>query len=163
MTDDTYLITADEIAAMPGLEKTHFLNQNAQRVNKSLGDVTGLTGIGFHIIEVEPGFETTEHHVHYYEEECVYVLAGTATSLIGGEEAQIGPGDFIGYRKGGLAHSIKNTGTETFRCIVVGQRLDHDVADYTHQDKRIFRNAGLPWSLVDHTDITVLGGTAGKK
>ena len=35
MTDDTYLITADEIAAMPGLEKTHFLNQNAQRVNKS--------------------------------------------------------------------------------------------------------------------------------
>ena len=101
--------------------------------------------------------------MHYYEDECIYVLAGTATSLIGDEEAQIGPGDFIGYRKGGLAHSIKNTGTETFRCIVVGQRLDHDVADYTHQDKRIFRNVGLTWNLVDHPHITEVGGNAGKK
>mmetsp|Transcript_24127 Transcript_24127/g.44841 ORF Transcript_24127/g.44841 Transcript_24127/m.44841 type:complete len:164 (+) Transcript_24127:4041-4532(+) len=163
MTDNTYLIKADAIAAMPGLQKTHFLNENAQRLNKSLGDATGLTGIGFHIIEVAPGFETTEHHVHHFEDECVYVLSGTATSYLGEEEAQIGPGDFIGYRKGGLAHSIKNTGTETFRCIVVGQRLAHDVGDYTRQGKRIYRNAGLPWNLVDHSDITDVGGTAGKK
>ncbi len=70
------------------------------------GDLTGLTGLGFHIIEVEPGRDTTEYHVHYHEDECVYVLSGTATAYIGGEEYQISEGDFVGYRAGGEAHGI---------------------------------------------------------
>jgi uncharacterized cupin superfamily protein len=153
MSAEKYLITAEEIAAMPGLAKTHFLNSNARRINKSLGDETGLTGIGFHIIEVEPGCDTTEYHVHYYEDECIYVLEGAATARIGAETVAIKAGDFIGYRKGGLAHSITNTGAATFRCIVVGERLTHDVADYPDQKKRIYRNAGMKWNLVDLDDI----------
>lgn len=50
MSDDTYLIPARAIKDMEGLQKTHFLNDNAIRINKSLGDLTGLTGFGFHII-----------------------------------------------------------------------------------------------------------------
>lgn len=160
MGDDVYLVKADEIAAMEGLSKSHFLNDNAQRVNKSLGDVTGLTGIGFHIIEVEPGHETTEFHRHYHEDECVYVLSGTATARIGEDEHDIGPGDFIGYRKGGAAHAILNTGTETLRCIVVGERLSHDVGDYPDKGKRIYRQAGMPWNLVDIDAITEPKGGA---
>lgn len=163
MANETYLITAAEIAAMEGLQKTHFLNKNAQRLNKSLGDLTGLTGLGFHIIEVQPGHDTTEHHVHHFEDECVYVLSGTATAYTGDDTQIIGPGDFIGYRKGGHAHSITNTGEDVFRCIVVGQRLAHDVGDYTRKAKRIYRNEGLPWELVDHHVIEKVGGTAGKK
>lgn len=163
MADDTYLITAAQIDAMEGLTKTHFLNPGATRVNKSLGDAAGLTGLGFHIIEVAPGQETTEYHLHHYEDECVYVLAGTATAEIGEAEHAIGPGDFIGYRKGGLAHTIRNTGTEVLRCIVVGERLPHDVGDYPRLGKRIYRNAGQPWNLVDHDDIVLPGGNAGKK
>lgn len=161
MPDETYLIPADEIAGMEGLEKVHFLNTNARRVNKSLGDLTGITGFGFHIIEVEPGCETTEYHVHHFEDECVYVLDGTATATVGRESFSIGPGDFIGYRKGGAAHTIVNTGDEVFRCIVVGQRLPHDVGDYPRKGKRIYRNEGLPWELVDHADIEQI--TAGAK
>ena len=161
MPDETYLITADEIAGMDGLEKIHFLNANAKRVNKSLGDLTGITGFGFHIIEVEPGCETTEYHVHHFEDECVYVLDGTATATVGEESFPIGPGDFVGYRKGGEAHTIVNTGSDLFRCIVVGQRLPHDVGDYPRKGKRIYRNEGLPWELVDHKDIEQI--TAGAK
>ncbi|WP_147125937.1 cupin domain-containing protein [Shimia ponticola] len=158
---DTYLLTAQEIAEMDGLEKTHFLNSNAKRVNKSLGDFTGLTGLGFHIIEVAPGCETTEYHVHHHEDECVYVLNGTATATIGEDQHPIGPGDFIGYRAGGLAHTIVNTGTETLRMIVVGQRLPHDVGDYPHKKQRIYRNAGMAWNLVPHDAIAT--PTAGAK
>ena len=163
MSKDGYLIRTADIDAAEGVNKTHFLNDNAVRVNKSLGDLTGLTGFGFHIIEVEPGFETTEHHVHHHEDECVYVLSGSATAYIGEDAHDIAAGDFIGYRKGGFAHSIKNTGSETFRCIVVGQRLPHDVGDYTRLGKRIFRNEGLPWTLVDHDRLTEIGGSVGKK
>ena len=163
MSDDQYLISKDDIARMDGLQKTHFLNDNARRLNKSLGDATGLTGFGFHIIEVQPGHETTEHHRHHHEDECVYVLDGSATAIIGDEEHPINAGDFIGYRKGGLPHSIRNTGTEVLRCIVVGERLDHDVGDYTKLGKRIYRNAGLAWNLVDHDRIEEVGGNTGKK
>jgi len=149
MSDDKYLIPQEEIEQMQGLSKAHFLNPNAKRVNKSLGDLAGLSGFGFHIIEVEPGRETTEQHMHYYEDECVYVLSGVATAIIGEDSFEIKAGDFIGYRKGGLAHSIKNTGDEMFRCIVVGERLAHDVGDYPRQAKRIYRNGGMKWNLVD--------------
>lgn len=149
MSDETYLVTAEQIDAMQGLAKTHFQNANAKRINKSLGDLTGLTGLGIHIIEVEPGCETTEYHVHYFEDEAVYVLSGTATAEIGEDTFQIKPGDFIGYRKGGKAHTITNTGDSTFRCLVIGQRLDQDVADYPRKGQRIYRNAGMPWDLAD--------------
>lgn len=160
MSEDIYLVRAHEIEAMEGLAKTHFLNPGAKRVNKSLGDLTGLTGFGFHIIEVQPGDASTETHVHHFEDECVYVLDGQATARIGTAEVTVGPGDFIGYRKGGLAHRLVNTGDSVLRCIVVGERLDHDVADYTDLGKRIYRNAGLPWNLVDHGDIETPSGGA---
>lgn len=150
---DKYLLTADQITAMAGLEKTHFLNPRAQRVNKSLGDATGLTGLGIHLIEVAAGAETTEYHLHHHEDEAVYVLTGTATATIGEVDHPIGPGDFIGYRAGGLAHTIVNTGPDTLRLLVIGQRLAHDVGDYPRQGKRIYRQQGLKPDLVNHSDL----------
>lgn len=153
MTDDVYLVSSEDIEAMEGLRKVHFLNPNAVRINKSLGDLTGLTGFGFHLIEVEPGHDTTEHHLHHHEDECVYILSGEATAFIGDREFPVKAGDFLGYRKGGLAHSIRNTGTRTLRCLVVGERLAHDVGDYPRLGKRIYRNRDMPWNLVDHAAI----------
>lgn len=150
---EKYVVKADEIASMEGTAKTHFLNDNAVRNNKSLGDLTGLTGLGFHIIEVQPGRESTEYHVHYHEDECTYVLSGQGTVTIGGNIHQIGAGDFIGYRAGGLPHTMEATGNESLVCIVVGQRLAHDVGDYPNKRQRIFRQAGLPWNLVDLDSI----------
>ena len=91
--------------------------------------------------------------MHYHEDEAVFVLSGTGTAEIGDAEHQIKAGDFIGYRKGGLPHNIRNTGDHTLRCLVIGQRLEQDVADYTRQTKRIYRNAGMPWDLVDLADL----------
>lgn len=158
---DKYIISQTEIDQLKGTDKTHFLNPNAKRINKSLGDLTGLNGLGFHIIEVEPGCYTTEKHVHYYEEECIYILQGEATAIIGDEAFSVAQGDFVGYRAGGKAHTVKNTGKETLRCIVVGQRLEHDVADYVDLDKRIYRNQGMSWNLVDIEQI--LTPDAGEK
>ncbi|QFU07252.1 Cupin domain protein [Rhodobacteraceae bacterium THAF1] len=158
---DIHVLTADAIAAMEGTAKTHSPNDRARRVNKSLGDATGLSGIGVHLIEVSPGDLTTEHHVHYHEDECVYVLSGTATMVIGDAQIPIGPGDVIGHPKGGAAHHIENTGTEPFRALVIGERAAHDVGDYPRLGKRIFRSAGLPWTVADMDDLTF--PIAGKK
>lgn len=155
---DGYIISKQEISEFPGTDKTHFLNPNAQRINKSLGDLTGLQNIGFHIIEVEPGHESTEFHKHFYEEECVYILEGEAESLIGQSKSAVKAGDFIGYRAGGEAHKLTNIGTSTLKCIVVGQRLPHDVGEYPEKGKRLYRNAGQPWNMVNITGIEEPGG-----
>ena len=150
---EKYVLTRKEIQEYEGVQNTHFLNQNAKRVNKSLGDLTGLTGFGFHIIEVQPGFESTEFHVHYHEDECVYILEGQALATIGENTYEVGIGDFIGYRAGGKPHKLVNKGSSVLRCIVVGQRLEHDVRDYPDQGKRIYRQKGMPWNLVDIKNI----------
>ena len=61
---DRYILKKSEIEDLPGIDKTHFLNDDAKRNNKSLGDLTGITGFGFHIIEVPPSCESTEYHQH---------------------------------------------------------------------------------------------------
>lgn len=158
---DKYVLTKKEVEEYKGVQKTHFLNPKARRTNKSLGDLTGLTGFGFHLIEIQPGFSSTELHVHYHEDECVYILEGQALATIGESTYNVGSGDFIGYRAGGKPHKLFNNGTFVLKCIVVGARLDHDVGDYPEQGKRIYRQKGLPWNLVDISNIQE--PTAGKK
>ena len=72
--DARCIVRRGEIEAMKALRKVHFLDPRARRVDKSLGDLTGIGGSGFHIIAVAPGDETTEQHVHPFEDECAYVL-----------------------------------------------------------------------------------------
>lgn len=158
---DKYIISKTEIEAYNGIDKVHFLNSNARRTNKSLGDLTGLQAIGFHIIEVPVGYQSTELHKHYHEEECVYILQGTAQAIIGDESFQVNAGDFIGYRADGEAHTLINNGDEVLRCIVVGQRSDHDIADYPDKGKRLYRGKGLAWNLVDIDQV--VEPVAGKK
>jgi len=146
---DKYIVTRQEIEDFDGLHKTHFLNDGASRLNKSLGDLTGLTGFGFHIVELQPDRFSAEYHVHHFEDECVYILEGEAEAVIGDEVHKVTAGDFIGYRAGGEAHSLKNSGRGLLKCIVVGGRLDHDVCDYPKIRKRLFRSERMKGSLVD--------------
>lgn len=138
---------------MEGAEKVHFLNPNGRRINKSLGDATGLTGFGIHLIEMPVGADSTECHVHYQEDECVYVLSGNARVTLDEQTFELGPGDFVGLPAGGPAHVFHNPGPDVLRCLVVGQRLAHDVADYPRLGKRLFRNDGK-WNMVDLAQIT---------
>jgi uncharacterized cupin superfamily protein len=154
LTDTKYVVKKEEIDSNNAQNKIHFLNSNARCSNKSLGDMTGLTGFGIHIMEVQPGHDSTEHHFHYNEDECIYILSGEGTARVGDEFFFVSEGDFLGYRKGGMAHSIKNTGTSVLKCIAVGQRLETDVVDYPLQEKRMFRTKGLSWKVVEFSDMS---------
>ncbi|MEM5530048.1 cupin domain-containing protein [Gammaproteobacteria bacterium AS21] len=149
------ILKSSDIAAMTGTTKTHFLNTNAVRIAKSLGDMTGMKGLGFHLVEIEPGRESTEYHLHHYEDECVYILCGDGTVTLAGEDYLVSAGDFIGYPSGGEAHTMKNTGEVNLVCLVAGQRLDHDIADYPNLEKRLYRNKGNS-ELVDHHNISAI-------
>ena len=161
-----FILTREAIEVMTGAEKVHFLNPNGRRINKSLGDATGLRGFGVHLIEVPVGADSTEYHVHHQEDECVYVLSGAARVTLDEQTFDLGPGDFVGLPAGGPAHVFHNPGPEPLRCLVVGARLSHDVGDYPRLAKRLYRNEGI-WNLVDLADVSdpraVPGSRVGSK
>ncbi len=141
-------LSADDIARLEGTRKVHFLHPDAIRIDKSLGDATGLTRIGVHLITVAPGDASTEFHAHRQEEECVYVLSGFGSATIGERTVRIGPGDFIGCPANGVAHELLNTGDEPLVCLVVGQRLPVDIVDFPRRGLRLYRHDG-EWDLAE--------------
>jgi len=152
MSTNKLILKKMQIEAMEGEIKTHFLNSNAVRLNKSLGDAVGLSKIGVHMIYVEPGKDTTEYHKHLYEEECIYVLSGQGKLTIEEQDFTLKKGDFVGFPANTVAHALINNGSNTLICLIMGQRLEQDIADYPHQKKRLYRNSG-EWNLVDLENI----------
>ena len=57
-------------------------------------------------------------HVHHYEEESFYILEGQFEFTLDGETVKAGPGTFL-KSPADIAHSLKNTGTETGRMLVL--------------------------------------------
>jgi uncharacterized cupin superfamily protein len=145
-------LSAEKIAAMEGVRRVHTLNPAAIRMDKSLGDETGLKNIGIHLISIAPGDKSTEFHTHRYEDEAIYVLSGRGTEIMGETKQKIGPGDFIGFPAGGDAHETINDGTEPLVCLVIGQRLSQDVVDYPRRGKRLYRNSGQR-DMVDYENL----------
>lgn len=142
-----------EASSVEAVDKTHFLNPNGRRRNRSLGDATGLTGLGVHHIEIPPGAESTELHRHLQEDEALYVLSGTGAVVLDDERYLIGPGVFVGLPKRGPAHLVENTGVEALVLLVIGQRLPHDVCEYPRVGQRLFRSEG-EWRLVAEAAIS---------
>jgi uncharacterized cupin superfamily protein len=142
------LLKAADIETMAPQRSVHSLNERAVRFKKSLGDVTGITQFGFHLVTLMPGHDSTEYHRHLYEEECVYILSGFGEATIDGQVYEIAPGDFMGFAREGAAHTLSNTGDIPLVLIVAGQRLEHDVCDYPRKRKRLYV-AGPNEVLVD--------------
>ncbi|MGU7771906.1 cupin domain-containing protein [Burkholderia sp. MR1-5-21] len=145
------LLKAADIANMEPDRSVHGLNGDAVRLKKHLGDLTGLTQLGVLQVTLMPGHGSAEYHRHHYEEECVYVLSGNGTATIGESDYAVGPGDFLGFPRGGDAHTLVNTGDVPLVLLVAGQRLEHDICDYPRIGKRLFL-AGKREALVDLPD-----------
>jgi uncharacterized cupin superfamily protein len=148
MSNSRELLTAADIAAMEQERSVHPLNESAIRLKRSLGDAAGLTQIGFHLMTLMPGHESTEYHRHLYAEECVYILSGIGMATIDDRAYPIGPGDFMGFPRRGAAHTMQNTGDVPMVYIVAGDRPEHDVCDYPKQGKRLYK-AGVNKVFVD--------------
>ncbi len=154
MNQPAELIKASEIDKMEGNSKSHLLNPDAIRITKSLGGVTGLTDLGFQIMVVDPGREYSEYHRHLYEEQCFYVLSGNGEVVIDEIPYSIAVGDFLGFPKNGVAHTILNNSNEPLVFICARTNLEQDVCDYPRKEKRLYMN-GSEEVVVDFHDIRI--------
>lgn len=117
----------------------HPLNPRSEIHGFMLGRRVGLERIGVSWIRIPPGKESFEPHVHHTEEEFLFVLSGAGVALVGDEVLEIGPGDFLGFPPGTLAHHVKNTGREDLVYLSCGENVNVEVADFPRLAKRLVR------------------------
>mgnify|MGYP002785467999 FL=1 len=134
-----HLLTAAQIAALPETVTTHHLNSKAVRHTKAIGEVLGLKNLGIHLVRVEPGHDSTQYHLHYREEEFLYILSGRGIAEIGDQEIEVAEGDFMAFTAPSLPHSLKNPFDEDLVYLMGGERHDTEVVDYVRLKKRQFR------------------------
>lgn len=130
----------------------HPLNSKAIRHTKSLGDIVGLSLMGIHLVRVEPGDETTQHHNHECSDEFIYILRGSATLELGSEIHELESGDFIGFPAGGETHSMINSGSTDLVYLVGGNRPDFDCCNYPKINKKLYR-VGQKNELIDNKQV----------
>lgn len=152
MEKPTELVKRITIEKMKGASKSHLLNSEAIRKTKSLGTLTGLTDLGFQIMTIEPGREYSEYHRHLYEEQCFYILSGSGEAIIEEKSYSIEVGDFLGFPKNGVAHTILNSSDKPLVFICSRINLEQDACDYPRKKKRLYMN-GSQEALVDFDDI----------
>lgn len=151
----THLFRATDIAALEETASTHQFNDNAVRHVKTLTALAGLTRIGLHIVRLEQGKESTEHHSHDNDEEFLIVLAGRGQATIGDEVSDIEAGDVMAFPCGSPAHSLSNPYAEDLVYIMGGEKNANDVVHYPRQRRSMVKSAGKRYwtNWADQNDL----------
>lgn len=142
MTQKPVLLRSAEVQALTEVHRPHPLNPALVRHTRSLGDATGLSTIGVHLVRLEQGDTSSVHHYHHQDEEWVYILSGRGIAEIGDEKHEVGAGDFMGFTAGSQPHNLHNPNAEDLVYLVGGNRWPFDVCDYPRIGKRRYRING---------------------
>jgi|SRR5271166_4268635 len=153
------LIRAAEIRAAEG-QFSHPWNPKSCVIGSRLGLMTGLQRTGVNVTRIPPGKESFVYHVHYGEEEWVYVMAGRGVAEIDGKEYEVGAGDFMGFPTPSVAHHLRNPFTEDLVYLMGGENRGLEVADFPKLGKRMFRreNQIEIYDLADTKEFGPLSG-----
>lgn len=103
---------------------------------KKLAAAAGGVDLGCSLYELPPGKRSWPYHFHTGNEEAIFVLSGTGTLRLGGEEHPIEPGDYATCTaddSGG--HQVVNDGDEPLRYLMVSTMCDPDVTVYPEMEK----------------------------
>jgi len=103
-------------------------------------DGTAQGGMGVFELTVPSGSNVPPPHSHTFNEECVYVVAGTLRYSVDGETRDLGPGDWMHTPRGSV-HGFSNPHSEPARALIV---LTPDIGAQYFRDVADVVNAGGP-------------------
>src|SRR5919202_4128417 len=79
-------------------------------LRKQLGSATGGEKLGCSLYEVPPGRRAWPRHYHLANEEAIYILEGSGTLRIGGNEIRLSGGDYVALpTRAEGAHQLVNS------------------------------------------------------
>lgn len=139
---------------------SHPWNPDSELHGTRLSSLVGLSRLGVTRAVMPPGKESFVYHSHHREEEWIYVLSGRGVAEIGGEEFEVGAGDFMGFPAPQVAHHLRNPYGEDLVYLMGGEVLDVDVADFPRLGKRMVRR-GQDVEIYDVSDAKPFGPLGG--
>lgn len=96
-----------------------------------LSDFLGFKDLFVHHEILPPGRCASSPHSHSHQEEMIVVLEGKPTVHLGSDQAQLEPGDFIGFKPGSdLQHFLENNTREEARVLVISPHSSDDRVQY---------------------------------
>jgi uncharacterized cupin superfamily protein len=103
---------------------------------KQLGSAAGGEKLGCSLYEVPPGRRAWPYHYHLANEEAIYVLEGSGTLRIGGEEIWVSEGDYVAFPAGEEAsHQLINSSEAVLRYLCFSTMVEPDVMVYPDSGK----------------------------
>jgi uncharacterized cupin superfamily protein len=85
--------------------------------------------------ELPPGKKSFPLHAHKVTEEALFVISGRARVRTPEGETPIGPGDYVSFPAGGVAHQLINDGTEPLVYVGMSAVQGMDIVDYPDSGK----------------------------
>jgi uncharacterized cupin superfamily protein len=103
---------------------------------KQLGSAAGGEKLGCSLYEISPGRRAWPYHYHLANEEAIYVLQGSGTLRIGGEEVRVSEGDYIALpARAEAAHQLINSSGAALRYLCFSTMIEPDVMVYPDSGK----------------------------
>ena len=103
---------------------------------KSLSSAAGGQRLGCSLYEVAPGRRAWPYHYHDANEEAIYVLEGSGTLRVGGDEVPLQKGDYAALPAGVEgAHQLVNTSDERLKYLCFSTMVETDVSVYPDSGK----------------------------
>ena len=114
------------------------------RIKRALTEALGLEQFGVNLTTLEPGAKSSHRHWHKVEDECVYILSGTATLVTDEGDTVLTAGMAAGFPAGEAnAHHLINRGAEPVTFLEIGTRSADEVATYADVDLHGIKTGGL--------------------
>jgi len=98
---------------------------------------TGGRKLGCSLYRVPPGKTAFPFHMHFTNEEAIYVIAGNGTMRLDESEVPVGPGDFVSLPPEGPNHQLINSGSEDLEYLCLSTMIDPDITVFPNSDKVI--------------------------
>lgn len=130
MSDPANIVRTSRLLASDGLLVRHPLNPASEVRIQHLSDRAGLKRAALSLARVPPGKESFVAHAHGMQEEFVFILEGRGKALIGEQEFDVGPGDYVGYPTDGTPHNLRNDGDVDLVYLQGGERAPLEVTQF---------------------------------
>lgn len=143
----------------PEFQTGHPYEPRTELHGSILSRLAGLRRMAVNLAWIAPGKATSPYHLHHREEEWLYVLEGRGIAEVGGEEHEVGPGDFLGFPPG-VAHHLRHASGERLAFLEGGEVIpDVEVVDFPRLRRRLVR-VGVRLSVYPlDAEIAFLPGT----
>lgn len=132
------LLTANDIANGKS-ERSHPWNENSLYQSAQLSRKLGMERSIVAHVTIPAGKESFVPHTHEREEEWIYILSGSGTAEIDGQEVAVSAGDFMGFTAPSVVHHLRNTSDSDLVYLMGGECRYAEASNFPTLNKRKVR------------------------